>query len=114
MNASEVKKLNWTTVSDWRELTISDINYYGQYVGKKDIDSFVEKKFKEAAKQLTIPYEEWEPVVKEQNAEVYKEEQKIFEKIDGYTKYHPLICKLKEMLKVPVIPKVALTSQVVV
>ena len=114
MNANEVKKLDWTTVSDWRELTISDINYYGQYVGKEDVDFFVEKRFKEVAKQLGIPYKELEPILKEKNAEFYAEEQKIFEKIDGYTKYHPLMKKLKAMLKVPVVPKVMLTPQAVV
>lgn len=107
MNKSELKKLNWTTVSDWRELTISDINYYGQYVGKKDIDIFVEKKFKAAAKELNIPYEELEPILKEKNAEFYEQEEKLFKEIDGYTKWHPLMKGLKAMLRVPAIPKVA-------
>lgn len=114
MDASELKKLNWTTVSDWRELSISYINEVGHYAGKKDVDIFVQKQFKAAAKELDIAYEELEPILKEKNAEFYAEEEKLFEKVDGYTKWHPLLQQLEKMLKVPKNLKVATLPEVTV
>ena len=105
MEAIKVKELNWTTVSDWRELTISYINYFGHYVEKEDVDMFAEKQFKQIAKELDSPYNELEPILKQENAEFYKETDRIFEKYDGFSKGNPLLLNLRNLLKVPVVPE---------
>jgi len=105
MNATQVKEMDWTNILDWQDLSISEINLYGQYVGKEDIDVFVEKTFKQIARDLEIPYSELEPILKEANTEFFEEEKRLYEKVDGYSKGNVLLARLKDMLKVPKIHK---------
>lgn len=102
MYANEVKNLKWVSVSDWSELTMTEFGGWNkEFVGKSDVESFVENVFKDVARKLNIPYTELEPIFKEENSAFYATKDRLFKHFKGVLRVHPSLIKLEKMLKIP-------------
>ena len=103
MQANEVKKLKWVPVSDWSELTMTDYTCFGEtvFVGKSDVEGFVENIFRDVARKLNIPYAELEPILKEENAAFYSTMNRIYHQFYGVAKAHPALIELEKLLRIP-------------
>lgn len=102
MYANEVKNLKWVPVADWSELPMTNFNIWEHaFVGKSDVESFVENVFKDVARKLNIPYTELEPILKEENSAFYSTKDRLFKQFGGVSKTHPRLCELEKMLRIP-------------
>ena len=102
MYANEVKNLKWVSVSDWSELTMTHFNTWGTaFVGKSDVESFVENVFKDVARKLNIPYTELEPILREENSAFYSTKDRLFKNYNGVSKTHSRLVELEKMLRIP-------------
>lgn len=102
MYANEVKNLKWVPVSDWSELTMTNFNSWDTaFVGKSDVESFVENAFKDVARRLNIPYTELEPILKEENSAFYSTKDRLFKQFSGVSKTHSRLLELEKMLRIP-------------
>lgn len=102
MYANEVKNLKWVPVADWSELTMTNFNIWDDaFVGKSDVESFVENVFKDVARKLNIPYTELEPILKEENSAFYSTKDRLFKQFGGVSKTHSRLLELEKMLRIP-------------
>lgn len=102
MYANDVKNLKWVPVSDWSELTMTNINSWGTaFVGNSDVESFVQNVFKDVARRLNILYTELEPILKEENSAFYSTKNRLFMQFGGVSKTHDRLLELEKMLRIP-------------
>lgn len=103
MHANEVRNLKWVPVTDWSELTMT---YYDTrddvfFVGKLDVESFVENIFKDIARKLNISYAELKPVLQEENSAFYSTNYRLFKEFYGVSNTFPHLLELEKMLRIP-------------
>lgn len=94
----------WEPVYDWSEMKCSIAKQSCPLlVGIKDIDNFVEQKFRDVADKLGVDYAEVEPILKEKNTEFFFEKERLFRQYNRYaiTKENPLLIKVELLLKIP-------------
>ena len=102
MYANEVKNLKWVPVLDWSELTMTNFSDSNKaFVGKSDVENFVENVFKDLARKLNIPYTELEPILIEENSAFYSTKDRLFKKYKGLSKTNLRLLELEKMLKIP-------------
>lgn len=102
MHANEVRNLKWVPVSDWSELTRTSFNTFEDaFVGKSDVESFVENVFKDVARKLNIPYSELEPILKEENSAFYSTKDRLFRQSNFISKNCSCLVELERMLRIP-------------
>ena len=81
--------------------TITGEYVYTDYYAKEDIEHFVDSLFQEIARKLSVPYEEIEPILKEQNEFFYY-------RLEQETLNNTMITKemLKDLWKHLIVPDV--------
>ena len=102
MTAEEVRNLNWVEVENWNTITHSELGRNKQrFIGKEDIDSFVENIFRDIARKLNIPANKLLPILKEENEPFYKVKEKIYSNYSGLGKDSENFKELKSLLRIP-------------
>jgi len=112
MNANEIRNLNWVTVSDWSDLTMTAPGFDGPLVGESDVNNFVENTFREVARKLRLPYEEVAPILKEENSSFYALKENFFMRQAFTSKRNEVFLEVQKMLKIPDVPKIIYKSNV--
>ena len=102
MKPEEVRNLNWVKVENWKDITMSN---YGDdnkmYIGKEDINSFVESIFRDISRKLDISSEKLIPLLKEENESFYKIMEKFYSKYTGLGMGSTEFKELKTLLRIP-------------
>lgn len=102
MNANKEKKIRWTHVIDWSNLTTTSCDILDGYdVSESDVDEFVENIFKEVARNLNIPYKEIKPILDEKNSAFYSAKVIVFKTYGNMKAQHPILLKLESLLTIP-------------
>lgn len=102
MRAEEVRNLNWVKVENWGDITQTEYGRFNKrFIGKEDIDCFVENIFREIARKLDIPSKELLPILKEENQPFYKIKKNIFSKYSGILSKEKEFIELKSLLRIP-------------
>lgn len=101
MHATDVKNLNWISVTDWGNLQMTSLTFDGYKVGKKDIKNFAESVFRDVARKLNITYKELYPIFKEEKQSFYSACQKLFGQHLAFDKNDDNLIKLQSMLMIP-------------
>lgn len=113
MKAEEVKNLTWVPVTNWKRLTKTSTDIWGNYtVSKQDIECFVEKIFNDVAKKLNISYKELKPILREENSNFYLFLERIFHGYSGLEVSNIRLIELENILRIPDTSKIYNRSNV--
>lgn len=107
MLATDVRNLPWVPLEDWSELVESYGYGTPKRIAKSDVKHFLNRLFRRITCQLKLPYEEFEPIVEEKNAEFYRELEELYLYANsGYWLVfnEPKLLELQKLLKVPKLP----------
>ena len=102
MKAEDVRRLNWVKVENWKDITRTVYGRFNKkFIGKEDVDSFVENIFREIARKLDIPLKELLPILEEENQPFYKIKKNIYTQFSGLTSVEKNFIELKSLLRIP-------------
>ena len=102
MEVKDVTSLPWKKVTDWSELSASNVDWLGdRFVCATDVNVFVENVYRDIARQLNIPYEQLKTILKAENGAFYTLKERLFKACSGYGKKNSQLIELENTLRVP-------------
>ena len=102
MKPEEVRNLNWVKVKDWNNLIKTHYGKDGKrYIGKEDINNFVENIFRDISRKLEISSKELIPLLKEENVSFYETIERIYSKYSGLGGASDEFEEIKGLLIIP-------------
>ncbi len=102
MEVKDVMNLPWRKVTDWSDLSASAELFSGKfYVCKTDVNVFVERLYRNVARQLSIPYGNLLPILIAENGPFYTLKDLIFSDDHAYSKDDSKLIDLESTLRIP-------------
>lgn len=102
MEVKDVTSLPWKKVTDWSELSASEIDFLGdRCVCETDVNVFVENVYRDISRKLNIPYEHLKPILKDENEAFYTLKGRLFKGGSRYEKKNSILIELENTLRVP-------------
>ena len=85
----ELLKLPWFQLKDWSNLTATgyDESEGSYYVEKKDMDYFIENLYRNMARRIEMPYEDFKEIMEGQNSAFYKLKHRMFGWRSAWARY---------------------------
>lgn len=102
MSAKDLRRLKWIQVENW-DMLISEhpFEHKGEFVGRKEMYSFVDYIAKDIARKLNMPYRKVAEVIRSENMNFFRCVYEAFGKY-GVAKINgQKVSQLKKMLLVP-------------